>query len=156
MELATGKRLVLLEFLAQGPCQRIAIHLPELSLPHHERVAAQGCTHRRNEGDFLRKGSGTENQICLVLQRVDGIDDEVVFLHVEFVGCFRLIYFLIGGDVGIRVDIQQALAQCIHLHLADGAAGCHQLAVAVGHADAVAVHDGDVPHAASQQSLSAP
>ena len=103
-----------------------------------------------------KKKGGMKVHTCLVLQRVDGIDDEVVFLHVEFVGCFRLLYFLIGGDVGIRVDIQQALAQCIHLHLADGAAGCHQLAVAVGHADAVAVHDGDVAHSASNESLGAP
>ena len=45
LELAAGEGLVLLEFLAQGPCQGVALYLPELSLPDHEGVAAQGCTH---------------------------------------------------------------------------------------------------------------
>ena len=69
---------------------------------------------------------------------------------------FCLVDFLISRDVGFRVDFKQALAQRIYLHLADGAACCHQLAVAVGHAYAVAIHDGDVAHAAAHQSLCAP
>ena len=122
LELAARESLVLLEFLAKGSCQRVAINLPELSLSYHEGVASKGCSHRRNEGDFLRKGCGTENQIRLVFQRVDGIDDEVVFLQVELIGCFRLVDFLISRDVGIWVDFQQAFAQRIYFHLSDGTA----------------------------------
>ena len=71
----------------------------------------------------------------------------------ELVGSFSLIDFLISRDVGIGIDLQQSFAQCIHLYFSDGTACCHQLAVAVGYADTVAVHDSDVAHAAAQKSL---
>ena len=73
----------------------------------------------------------------------------------ELVGCFCLIDFLIGRDVGVRVDFLQAIAQRVYLHFAYGAACCNQLSVAVGDAHSVAVHDGDVAYAASYESLGA-
>ena len=45
---------VLLEFLSQCSCQRVSIHLPEFRFSYHEWVGAQGSSHRRYKGDFLR------------------------------------------------------------------------------------------------------
>jgi KUP system potassium uptake protein len=67
---------------------------------------------------FFVQRFGTQNEVSLILERVDGIDDEVVLLHVEFIGSFCLIYFLIGCDVGIGVDFEQSVAQRLYLHFA--------------------------------------
>ena len=87
----------------------------------------------------------TKNKIHLVFKRINGINNKVVFLHVETICCLCLIDFLQAYNIGIRVDFQQSVTQRLHLHLAESFAGCHQLTVTIGDADAVGVNKGEIP-----------
>lgn len=70
--------------------------------------------------------------------------------------CLCAVNLLQGCDVGIRVDVEQAFPQHLHLGLSDGLGGGHQLSVDVGYADGVAVHDGQMTDAAANQPFGTP
>ena len=44
-KLARRLDVLVSEFLADGACQRVALHFPKLSLAYHKWVATQGGTH---------------------------------------------------------------------------------------------------------------
>ena len=83
LELATGKLFVALETVAESSGQWVTFNLPELSHLNLGGVEFEGGTHRRKETppSPLPEGSAGshEDESGLVFQRVDGVDDVVVF-----------------------------------------------------------------------------
>ena len=107
LELALGELLLRLEFLSQGACQGVALHLPELGDLDAGGVELQGGTHRREE---LRLGFRShQNEQCLVLQRVNSIDYIVVAAYIETFGRLSSKDLLQGSNLCRGVYAQQTL-----------------------------------------------
>lgn len=158
-ELALRKLLFLAELGAQGACQRVALNLPELVHRHLSGIHAQGCSHAAEEPRALLavgEGGHLAYEERLLGQRVDGIYHVIIILQTEFVSRLLAVCPAENGDVGIGVYLQQALTQSLHLGLAYGVGGGHQLAVAVAGAHAVRIHQRQAVDAASQEALGAP
>ena len=154
LELLGREMLVALEAVAQGTSEGVALHLPELGDLNACGVKFQGGTHRGEElGTRL---ASHEDEEGFVLEGVDGVDDVVVAAEVELVGGLFRENLLQGGDVCRGIDAEETFLQSFHLHLSNRLAGGHQLAVDVGDAHAVAVHDGQMPDAAAHEALGTP
>ena len=153
-ELVLGELLVALESVAQSTRQGVALHLPELGHLDAGGVELEGSTHRRVETRLGLRGK--EDEQCLVLQRVDGIDDIVVLVEVERVGGLFGKDLLKGSNLGRGVDGQESILECLHLDLTYGLGGGHQLTVDVGDAHAVGIDDGELADARAHQTLGTP
>ena len=57
---------------------------------------------------------------------------------------------------GPGINAQETLLQCFHLHLPHRFGCSHQLAVDIGDADTVAIHDGQIPYTTAHKALGAP
>ena len=145
-ELFAWHELALSHTFAHDSGEGVVAYFPELGTLDGEGVGAQGGAHRGEEGDAV-EGGGVEDELYLVLEGVDGIDDVVIVLEVEVVLGVGTVYLLQSGDLSLGVDVEQSLAQGFNLYLANGLAGCHDLTVAVGDADAVGIDDGEMLNA---------
>ena len=107
LELALGKLLVALKAVAERTRKGVTLHLPELSRFDTCGVELQGGTHRREE---LRLGFRShQNEQCLVLQRVNSIDDIVVAAYIETFGRLSSKDLLQGSNLCRGVNAQQTL-----------------------------------------------
>ena len=97
-----------------------------------------------------------QDKVYLVLEAVNGVDDVVVGLELEHLSVFGGINLLHGVDFSLRINLQKAFLQHLHLDHSHRFGGGLQLPVDVSDADAVAVHNGEVTDAASHQALGAP
>ncbi len=153
-ELVLGELLVALEAVAQSTRQGVALHLPELGHLDAGGVKLEGSTHRREE---TRLGlCGQQDEQCLVLQRVDGIDDIVVLVEVETVGGLFGKDLLKGSDLCRGVDSKESILERLHLDLTDGLGSSHQLTVDIGDAHAVGIDNGELTNARAHQTLGTP
>lgn len=91
-----------------------------------------------------------------VFQTVDGVDDEIVVVEVVIVSSLFRIDVADGGDVGIGVYGEEALAHGIHLDLPERRARTHYLSVQVGWAYDVGVDYGEILDPAPYEALGAP
>ena len=81
LELAGRKGLALLEDVADGTCQCITLNVPELSYLYLCWIDTEGRTHRTVEADVMvdvGQLCGLQDEVALVLERVDGINDVIV------------------------------------------------------------------------------
>ncbi len=95
-------------------------------------------------------------QLHLVFEAVDGIDDVVERVQLEFVRIRFFVDVLQCDNVGVRVDFEQAIFQHVHLDLAYGFCGGHQLAVHVGDAHAVRIDEHEFLDAGTHEAFCAP
>jgi len=97
-----------------------------------------------------------QDQPCLVLQAVDGVDDVVVGFQMELRGVLGGVDFLDGVDFRLRVDVEQPFLERFDLDLSHRLGGGLKLPVDVGDAHAVAIDDGEVADAVAHQTLGTP
>lgn len=157
-EFAGREGLVVFEAIAYGACQRVAIHLPKFCNGNLRRVHLEGCTHRREEVamSFVGETRGMKYETCLVLERVDAVDDIVILVEVEIFGSLFRIEACKSRDVSIGIDVEQSFLEGIHLHSVDGLGGRHQLAVTVGDVHLVAIYYREVAYSCAYQTLRTP
>ena len=142
------------EPFAQGTRQRASLHFPELGHRHLGGVHLEGGSHGGVE--LARTFSGVQDQPCLVLQAVDGVDDVVIGFQMELRGVLGGVDFLDGVDFRLRVDVEQPFLERFDLDLSHRFGGGLELSVDVGDAHAVAIDDGEVADAVAHQALGAP
>ena len=142
------------EPFAQGTRQRASLHFPELGHRHFGGVHLEGGAHGGVEP--ARAFGGVQDQPCLVLQAVDGVDDVVVGFQMELRGVLGGVDFLDGVDFRLRVDVEQPFLERFDLDLSHRLGGGLELPVDVGDAHAVAIDDGEVADAVAYQALGAP
>ena len=132
----------------------VALHFPELGDLDSCGVEFQGSAHRGEKLGF--RLASQEDEGCLILQRVDSIDDVVVVFQMEFGSTLLAEDLLQGRDLCRGIDAEQALAQRLHLYLSHGLRCCHQLAIDVGDAHTVGVDNSQMADATANQTLGAP
>ena len=153
-EFAGGTLAQVLEAHAQGTSQRTAFHLPELADADVRGVGLQGCAHRGEEGGCRVGGSLDEQK--LVFQGVDGIDDVVVAAEVERISRLLVVDGLNSDDVSIWVDGEQPFAQTRYLGNAHSECRSHELTVDVAGTDNIAVDDGQMTDARTDEGFGTP
>ena len=97
-----------------------------------------------------------QDEGCLVLQGVDGVDDVIVGIQGEIRGVGVREPRLNGLDRGFGIDFQEHFLEHVHFGPADGMDRRHPLAVDVGGGDAVGVDQGQMPDAGPDESFRAP
>ena len=121
---------------------------------HAARVYLQRGPHRRVEHGPARHG--VDNQPRLVLQRIYRVDDIVIPVQPEPGRRLLAIDPVDRRYLRMRIDVEQPAPQRLHLHLAHGAHGRHQLPVDVARGDPVGIHYGQPPYAGAHQPFGAP
>ena len=142
------------EPFTQGTRQWASLHFPELSDRHLGGIHLEGGSHGGVE--LAWAFGGVQDQPCLVLQAVNGVDDVVVGFQMELRGVLGGVDFLDGVDFRLRVDVEQPFLERFHLDLSHRLGGGLELPVDVGDAHAVAIDDGEVADAIAYQALGAP
>ena len=94
--------------------------------------------------------------MCFLCERVDGIDDYIIFVQPKTLGVFRIVNILDCSDFSFRVDAEQSFFQHLHFHLSHGLGGRHELSIHITDVHAIRVDDGEVFHPRSHQTLGTP
>ena len=144
----------LAQALADDLGERTDLRVPDAGGADAGGIEVTGRSHRAVEA---RAGLvGVFDQVELVGVAVDGVDDVVEVFQGEAVTVLAGIHPVdrLHLDLGMQRD--QALAQFLHLGPAHVPSGGLQLAVDVGDAHLVGIHQGQVPHAAAGQGFGAP
>jgi hypothetical protein len=92
----------------------------------------------------------------LVGHAIDGIHDEIVFRGEQFVGRFGVEKAGFAGDAAFGIDGADALGHDLHLRAANGFGEGVELAVDVGDADFVQIHQSDRADARAGQGFGGP
>lgn len=147
--------LALTHSLSHYGSQRTASHIPVFRHTYLRRVYFQGRSHRR---EHLRAnfGSGQEQKVDLVLQRVDAVDDEVIVAKMEVGSMLAVEDGLDGSDVGFGIDVKEPFAQHLYFRTPYGLGGGHELAINVGDTYIVGIYDGKMPDTSAYEALSTP
>lgn len=153
-ELAAGELTALLELAAQGGSQGATAYFPEFGGLYLPGVHLEGGTHGRDEeGACL---TGTADEVGFVVEAVDGVDDDVVAVEPEVIGSLGGVEGMDGDDVGVGVDVEQAVAQHIGLDLSDGRSGGHELTVDVTGTDGVEIDHREMADAGTDETFGTP
>ena len=149
------RHFLFLEFIAECAGERASGHFPEFGDLDARGVHLEGGPHRGEYGGL--RARGVPQQLHLVFEAIDGIDDIVECIQLEFFGIRFFVNVLQRYDVCVRVDFEQAFLEDFYLHLADGLGGGHQLAVHVGDAHAVGIYEHEfLDAAAAHEAFGAP
>lgn len=93
------------------------------------------------------------DELELSRDRVDRVDDVGEAARQKPLGGVGPEVFLVNLDLGLRIDVEDAVARGLDLSLADGAAQGDDLTVDVRETDRVVVDENEVPHPGSGQGL---
>ena len=148
------RHFLFLELIAERAGERATGDFPEFGDLDSCGVHLEGCAHRRENCGLGARG--VPQQLHLVFEAVDGIDDVVEGVQLEFVRIRFFVDILQCDNVGVRVDFQQAVLEDFNLDLSHGLCGGHQLAVHVGDAHAVGIDKHEFLDAGTHQAFGAP
>ena len=149
-DFAIGMESDLLHPCADGFGECVAFDGHEFAGGHGGGVESQGGTHG---GEDLHPAHArrVNNKVCLGIDAIDGIDEEV-----EGGKGFSFIHGVYRYDLGIGVDGQESFAENFHFGSADGLACSGELSVDVRGLDDVAIDEGEMDKPGTYERLGAP
>ena len=148
------RHFLFLELVAQGAGERATGDFPEFGDLDSCGVHLEGSSHRREYGRL--RARGVPQQLHLVFEAVDGIDDVVEGVQLEFVRIRFFVDVLQCDNVGVRVDFEQAVLEDFDFDLAHGFGGGHQLSVHISNAHAVRIDQDEFLDAGANEAFCAP
>ena len=99
------------------------------------------------------QAQATAGNLHLGRDGVQAVNDIVIAGHVNLIGILGQVELLVGRHLACWIDVVHALGGNIHLGTADGAVQGKNLAVDVGHAHGVIIHQVKRAHTTARQRL---
>jgi hypothetical protein len=143
--------VLLAQQLAHVAGEGIEAGLAQVAAAHQGRVEAGRGAHGRDHRQAQAQAGGQEVQLGLDV--VDGVDDQVGLGGEQALGGRGGVELGAGVDRRVGIDEAQPLGHDRDLALAQGPLHGVQLAVRVGHADAIEVDQDDATDAGADQGL---
>ena len=121
------KGVLLLETLAQRPCQRTSLYVPKLGYTDSGGVELQCGAHAGEERNAAR--GGMEDERGLAGQTVYGIYHIIILGKIKLVCGVRTVKQLDGIDLNGRIDSRDPLCRNGSFVLTNGSLGGKELAL---------------------------